>query len=263
MTTDGKHMDKRDIDKMERRLAEALKKERHEAIGYALLAVMLTPAFAVVAWFIVIGMAGLVHRGLNTASLSLVAFYTALNVLLANMAAFVFFYSGRSSGQVRLERKWIIGVLVFLLLLVVTYGTPILEYRPVLFALGYIGGGLLFLALMGQVYIDHRAADPAFGDEGGLLSPLLAVCGFIGSVYAELVRSARLWPAPKDEAVHLGAWVLCKFAFEMSGPSAQAPTYRRVVDVLRRLELLQDTADRLELTPKGLDFVGLAGQTGK
>jgi hypothetical protein len=254
-------MNEPDIDEVERRLAEVLEKERRGAMVYAILTVALTPVFMAVAALVVTGVASYVFLRHRAAfDLDPMVFYTAVNVFLAYVIVFVLVNSGSRWPQVRLDSMWIAGTAVLLTQLVVTYATPIVQRHPSWLAAGYAVGGILVLGLMGQVSLADRVTIGP-NAETGLLAFLLAVTGFILAAYREVGRGSWLWVPPKPDEIRLGAWVLCKLALEMSGPWSDDPAQRRIVDVLRRLKFLQVMGDRLELTPKGLDFVRTPGAT--
>lgn len=246
------------VENVERRLAEALETERREALAYAVLTVALTPAFVAIAALIVTGVAGYIFwRDGSAFDLDPVTFYTTVNVFLAYVIASVPFGCGRRSAQMRLDGSWLAGATTFVVLVIATYGSPLLERHPALLALAYGVGSFAILGLMGYSLYSDRA-DEDREREPTPLTPLLAVSGFILAAYGELTRSSWLWRAPGKDDVHVGAWVLCKLAFEMSGPSWSDPAHRRVVCLLRRLRLVEEADDRLVLTPKGKDFVRTA-----
>ncbi len=251
-------MNEPDVDVVQRRLAQVLEQERREAMGYVVLTVLLTPAFVVVAALIVSGIAGYIWLKDGTAfDLDPVTFYTTVNVFLAYVIASVPFSGGREARQMQFDRTWIAGTATFVVLLVATYGTPLVERHPVPLALAYGVGGFAILGCMGHSFYADRSAEVPERDPDPL-TPLLAVSGFIVAAYGELTRSSWLWQAPEDDEVRIGAWVLCKLASEMSGPCWDEPGHRRIVGLLRRLELVQEADDRLVLTAKGQDFIRAA-----
>jgi hypothetical protein len=73
-----------DINQVEQRLAETLKKEHREAIGYMVLIVLCTPAFVVLAslmgMFILFFVLGHSHYNIDAAGI-----YTGINIFLAIM----------------------------------------------------------------------------------------------------------------------------------------------------------------------------------
>ena len=95
MTEDGRHMDRREIDKVERRLAEVLDEKRRETMGYVVLTVLLTPFFVALAALIVIGIAGYIFIRVRVAfDLDAATFFTTVSAFLAYVVVFVLVHSG-------------------------------------------------------------------------------------------------------------------------------------------------------------------------
>ncbi|MBN1360842.1 MAG: hypothetical protein JW993_09630 [Sedimentisphaerales bacterium] len=255
-------MNDRNVDVVERRLADMLEKERREVLVYVVFTVALTPAFVAIVALIVTGVVG--YTFLNEGSafdLKPLTFYTTVNLFLAYVITSVAFGYGRGAMQTRFDGTCLAGVLVFLVLLLATYTTSTLERPPLLLALAHAVGGFAVLGLMGHsFYMDRVAEGPERAPNR--FTRLLAVSGFIIAAYGELVCNAWLWRPPRGDEVRLGAWVLSRLACEMSGPAGDDPALDLVVRLLRYLQLVQETDARLMLTAKGLDFVRPVAHTG-
>jgi len=224
-----------DLNSVEWKMAEALAKERREARAYAILAVMLTPAFIAVWWCIVMAIG--TYFFLRTVPSGPRAFYAAVNFFLATVVSSVFV-----SMQGQINRKWLVGVTLFLVLLAMTYTTPMLRLLPALHGFAYAILGFVIVGLMGQVHLDAEFAkslnDDSHLNEHGLL---LAVCGFIVNIYGQLVRTLCWWrPLGPDEIRH-GAAVLVHLGNGIELSSLSHTVLPRVLTTLETLELVQET----------------------
>jgi hypothetical protein len=246
-----------DIGKVERHLAAMVEKERREAIAYSVLTVLCTPAFVALAAFFVGVLVAYLFRHMWS-DLNATLFYTGFNVFLASMLVFVLTRSSESYMEFEFHGMWVAGAIVFVLLLILTYGTSLRERVPVLFGVGYMVGGLLVLGLIGQVRLpDHTVGTDAES------SFILAVPAFIVAAYGELLSASWLWLPPKSHEIRVGVRVLCRLMDDQADPLHISAVEDRVMTLLSKLKLARQTDQGLMITAKGLDLVKTAVRPGE
>ena len=234
---------------VEQRLAAVLEKERREAIGYTVLTVLCTPAFVALAsltMFLVFAHVFQYKRD----SLDPSSVYMGLNFFLAYMLVFVLRQSNPPDEPHEFDKMWLAGVVVFLVLLILTYATPLREALPVFFGIVCTIMSFSVLGLLGRVQMPSPPTED-FEHRNFVVLLVLAVSGFIVMSYGEITRSSWLWFPPKPDEVRLGAWILCKLAAEKTGSLDSRAVQGRVLSVLSRLKLVQVKEDKLTLTSKG------------
>jgi hypothetical protein len=242
-----------DVDRVTRHLEAVLTKERRQAMTYTVATVLCTPAFVVV---------GALFAALTAvyieypADLGTLAFYTVLNAFLAYMVAGTIKNAASSEG-VGFDRMWIIGAVLFVVLLILTYATSLPQYQPALFGVTYAIVGFLILGFVSQM-LPPDAADPNGDPDGVRVGFALAIPGLITSAYRELLSASWLWFPPTPGEIRIAAMVLCRLAAEPDWPLNADIVEKPIVTLLSRLKLVQVEDQHLRLTPKGLDFVQLA-----
>jgi hypothetical protein len=265
-------MEQPDIESVTRSLQVVLQKERREALVYTLLTVLCTPAFVAIA-SLVIACAAVyfLRRSIGPIDRAM-AMYTGVIIFLAWAIASVPVNAQRSPTGFAADRTWRAGVAVFLVLLVITYATPLHEHHPLLFGAAYVALSLLALGLAGQTQLNHPPPDvlrdypapeilrhysrPDILRQAPRIEGFpLAVAGFVVAAYGELLSASWLWVPPKPHEVRLAARVLCRLAAESDRPLAPDTAGDRVVRLLFRLRLIEVAQRQLRLTPKGLDFL--------
>ena len=251
-------MDEPDISQIEKRLSEILYKERREAIGYALLTVLGTPGVVVIGGLIFLMILGYIFYGVDSDYLyrmDIIGLYTLLNVFLASMIVIILKHTFSPQDEYEFNIVWLVAVVIFLLLLFLTYATKLPERFPDGFAILYAVTGFFILGLLGRVYLDLPLAEYDNKDHP-FYAFILAVTGFIAASYGELFSGSWLWIPPKPDEVRVCAWIICKLALEEKMPIHHSDSaQKRFLHILSRLKLVQVKENILELTPKGRDLV--------
>jgi len=251
------------IDDVAQHLTAVLARERREAIAYASLTVLCTPAFVAIASVVFLSIVLYVFRQSHFYRLNnALAIYTGMTVFLASTLAMMAPGVRRSAAQFALDRTWLAGVAIFLILLAVTYMTPLGQESPAVFGIVYCVLGLLVLGLVGRTYLNSPPDDP-LGETPSLRAFVLAIMGFVVSAYAELLSGSWLWIPPEPHEIRIAARVLCRLAADGRAPLHECVVDDRIERLLIRLKLLQRIGPELHLTPKGLDFVRTATRIGE
>lgn len=254
-------MGEEDIDMMTRHLKAVLARERREATAYALLTVLCTPAFVAIASLVLLSM--VLHAiyqsdyRIDNAS----AIYAGMTIFLASAVGMMATGASGSASRLDIDRTWLAGAAIFLILLAVTYLTPLSEKSPAVFGIVYSVLAFLVLGLAGRAYMNHPSESPQ-GETPTFRAFVLAVAGFIVSAYAELLSASWLWFPPKPHDIRIAARVLCRLATEGKCPLHECVVDDRIVRLLICLKLLRRIDNELHLTPKGMDFVRVARSTG-
>ena len=249
-----------DVDVIERELRQVLEQERRDALEYTVLTVLATPAFVALAAGAVamlVACVFLYSGNLGNRLFEPVTFFTMVNLFLAYMIVFVLVQSNRDLAEFTFDKFWMGGVVLFVLLLVLTYGTYFLQAAPLAFGLVHAVIALIILGLLGQVRLPPDIAEMPEG-EHTLLALLLAVSGFVVSAYGQIGRGVWLWRLPTDDQIKVGAWLLGKMAVDPDRAVGSDAMRGPIVDVLVRLDFIGVTEAGAALTPKGLEFVRAA-----
>jgi peptidoglycan/LPS O-acetylase OafA/YrhL len=150
-------MNEPDVGQVEQRLAAVMKKERREAIGYTVIIVLCTPAFVLAS---LLGMIILFYvLGHPRYDIDALGIYTGINIFLALMLGFVLKRSNPPERPHEFDKTWLVGVIVFLFLLVLTYVTSLRVQFPLFFGILYGLLGFLVLGLLGQVQMNKPVTD--------------------------------------------------------------------------------------------------------
>jgi hypothetical protein len=218
--------------------------------------VLATPVFVALAAGLVMALACFVflNDGYSLVNFEVAAFYTTTNLFLAYMIVFVLLQSNWDLSEFKFDKLWIAGVVLFFLLLALTYGTSFPQVVPVGFGLVYMAVGVLVLGLIGQVKLPPDIAEMPKGDHL-FLALILAISGFIVTAYGQIGRGSWLWTPPKDDEIKVGAWLLGKMAADPNSAPGHEAMQGRIVDLLVRLKLIGITEAGAALTPKGLEFI--------
>jgi hypothetical protein len=253
-------MNEPDIGQVEKRLAAVIREERREAIGYTLLTVLCTPVFVLAASLVAVLVFGYVLSSVDY-NVEARGIYTGINVFLAYMLIFVLRRSNPPEEPHAFEKTWLAAVIVFLLLLILTYVAKLPERIPVPFAIVYTVLGFVVLGLLGNVQIEQPDVDEA--DGGNMfMSLILALSAFVAMSYGEVTRSSWLWLPPKPDEIRIAAWLLCKLVIERTTQFDARPVPRRILNMLSRLKLVQVTEHKLKLTLRGQDLIMADSETG-
>jgi hypothetical protein len=234
-----------DLENVTGRLEVVLVKERREALTYTLLTVLCTPAFVAISSQAIAGAVLWVMHESDYRIGSAWAIYTGMIVFLAWALAFVTANLHHSLETFTLDRTWLAGAVVFLVLLVLTYATPLQDTSPAFFGFVFVVFSFLVLGLVGQAQINHPPANP-LGHAPDPRVFILVVSGFVVSAYGELFSASWLWVPPRPHEIRIAARLLCRV--------------RRIVHLLSRLKLIELADQQLHLTSKGLDFVRAAAK---
>lgn len=152
---------------------------------------------------------------------------------------------------------WMLGAVLFVVLLILTYATSLPEGRPIFFGVTYAIVGFLILGFVSQVLPAHDTT--ATDDPDSVrIGFALAVPNLIASAYRELLSASWLWLPPTPGETRIAAMVLCRLAANPDRPLGVEIVDRQIVDLLSRLKLAQLDDQHLSLTPRGLDFVQVA-----
>lgn len=244
-----------DIKEVEQRLATVLNKERKEAIGYTVVTILCTPAFVVIASVMIFIIMAFIFRH-SDYMLDTSGIYTGFNIFLALMIVFVLRSSNPPEEPHDFDKRWLAAVGVFIVLLILTYSSGFREQFPVFFGIVYAVVGFFVLGLLGHVQMNNPVTESS-DSHSVFLSFILAVFGFIAMSYGEISRGSWLWFPPEPDEIRVCAWILCRLAMENTWKLSSRAEQRRVLSILARLKLVKMTDNKLQLTLKGWDFVGM------
>lgn len=250
-----------DISQIEQRLATILEKERREAIGYTILTVLCTPVFVALAGFVVLIILSYIFYSTDNDyfyQMDMIGFYTILNVFLALMIVIILKHTFSPQEEYEFDITWLVAVVIFLLLLLLTYATKFPDKFPAGFGIIYTVTGFLILGLLGRVYLNLPVVECDDRDHP-FYTFILAVTGFIAMSYGELLSGSWLWIPPKPDEVRICAWFLCKLALEEDISHRDSSVPKRVLYILSRLKFIRAKEGTLELTQKGRELVLIEG----
>jgi len=243
-----------DIDEVTRRLEAVVGRKRHKAMEVTLLTALCTPAFVVAgALFVGCVAAYVFYESPRRFDLDATAFYTAVNGFLAYMVVMTMRGPGMSVEDFRFDRMWVIGALLFVVLLLLTYATS-LPQQPALFGIVYAVLGFLVLGFVSQALPPDytiRNDDPT----SDTVAITLAIPNLIALAYRELLSASWLWLPPKPHEVRIAARLLCALAADRDNALRQEAVEERIAILLSRLKLIRTQDRQLHLTPEGLDFL--------
>lgn len=242
-------MDETELSQIEQRLGEVLDKERREAIRYAIMTVLCTPVFIILACVIIFFITGYIFKFSNY-DMNAKDLYLGFIVFIAYMIVFVLRYSNPPDEPHEFNERWFIAVVLFIILLLLTYSTELLEQSPVFFGFMFAGISFFILGLLGKVYLDIPINEYD-EKENPIYSFVLVTTGFIAMAYGELFSSSWLWKPPKPEEIRIGAWMLRKLESEKTWRLDNRRNHGRTLNFLLRLKLVKITDGSLELTEKG------------
>ena len=246
---------------VKRRLVAALKKERRDAIGYAVLTVLSTPVFVVMISLPLMFVMALALRTVRYGIGGPTSFYTCINVFLGFMAIIVFRRANNRENPRQFDVTWLVGVGGLLLLLYVTHATSLLEKMPGAFAIVYTGTSLLILGLFGRAYVKIPITqNVGREDPNRSFSLTLEIFGFVALAFGEIASGSWLWFPPDEDKIRVAAWILCKLALTESWPLDSQSADRPILDLLFRLKYIQVKDEKLQLTLKGQGFVTVVNQ---
>lgn len=246
-------------DRVENALRKLFRDERSEALGYSILIVLATPVFVALAAALVALTSGvaIVRSDLSVTHFDAQTFYTATSLFLAYMIVFVLLKSSPSRTELQFHKPWIAAVVLFGLLLALTYGTSWVRDWPAGFGVIYAVLGLFVLGLLGHVDLLPEVLETP-DEENALLALILACSGFIIRAYGEVGRGSWLWVPPGDDEIKIGAWLLRRMASDPDSALSGTAMHGRIMDLLIRLRLIGVTEAGAALTPKGLEFIHTA-----
>ena len=252
---EGVDVSEADVDKVTKCLAGTLERRRREAIAYAILTVLCTPVFVVIAGLTVAALvAVLLQRSASGVESDAMAFYTAANGFLGYMIVFVLTRSQESRGLFEFHSAWIAATSIFIGLILATYLTAQPEMRPVAFGVLYACGGLLILGLLGQVPLP-LCDSPNCVERDGFFSCVLAVSEFIVSAYGDIFSSSWLWRPPEAGRIQLAGLFLLRAAEDGRDPPREDLVDGRTLDLLCRLKLVEIEEHEVRLTFRGQEFL--------
>jgi len=249
-------MNEPDIAQVKQRLAAIIDKERREAIAYSVLTVLSTPVFVMFASVLALLLLCFIVRAARY-HIDAKGVYTCFNVFLAWMLVFVLRWSNPPEEPHKFDKTWLAGVGVFLFLIIMTYGTSLLETRSTLFGILYAGLGFLVLGLTGHSYMNKSLTNDT-GQGVPHASLTLLIPGFVAMAYGEMTQGSWLWIPPDESQIHLAAWFLCKLAVEPDSAISRQSVPQRTLRLLSRLKLIRATQHHAVITSKGLDLVSPA-----
>lgn len=253
-----KALNQPEMGQVEKRLATVLEKERRDAICYTLLTLLCTPFFVVlISLALMITMAHVLR--IVDCDIGAKGFYTCTNIFLGSMAVFVLRGLNPPENPHEFDVTWLAGVGALLLLLYVTYATSLLEKAPGAFAIVYTLTGLLILVLFGRACMKIPITQDA-GCEDLNRSLTLEIFGFVAIAYGEILSGSWLWFPPDEDKIRVAAWILRELALEERWPLDSRSADRPILDLLFRLKFIQVKDGKLQLTPKGQDFVAAANR---
>jgi len=245
-------MNEPDIAPVQQRLTSLVQKERREAIAYAVLTVLCTPVFvmlgSLLALFLLLQIVRADHN------IDAIGIYTCFNGFLGWMVLFVLRWSNPTDEPDIFDKTWLAGVGVFLLLIFLTYCTPLLEIRPMLFGILFAVLGFVVLGLTGHSYMNKPLTDNTDpGDPRAAI--VLLVSGFVATAYGEITQGSWLWIPPDESQIRLSAWFLCRLAVEPDSAVSRQLVPQRTLRLLSRLKLIKATEYHAVITSKGLELV--------
>ena len=243
-----------DINQIEKRLSDILEKERREAIGYAVLTVLCTPFFVVITAILPLLIVGFVLHGVGpNKEITADRVYTLINCFLALMLLIVLRYTFSPDSEYEFNVTWLVALIIFLLLMFLTYGTDIMETNPLFFGIIYTLTGYYILGLLGRVYLDLPTVD--YGNKDIFGSFVLLVAGFIARAYGEVFSGSWLWSAPDKDKISMCAWFLLRLEKEKFASLQNNKVERPVLRILFRLKLIERKEDWFRLSQKGQNFI--------
>ena len=149
-------MSEPDIKQIEQRLTAVLKKERREAIGYTILTILCTPVFVVLAGLVVWIVVGFVLMR-SEYDMDVKTFYTGLNCFLAYMIVIILKQTFSPNEDYQFDITWLVTVVIFIVLLFLTYATKLPGKIPLGFGILYAVTGFFILGLLGRIYLNLPA----------------------------------------------------------------------------------------------------------
>lgn len=242
-----------DIKQVEQRLAEVIGNKRREEIGYTLLVVLCTPiCVAIVSGVVYLSVVIVLSQ--FDVYIDSMEIYTGFNIFLAYMVMFVLWYSSPHNESRIFNQILLVAIIMFVLLIILTYATRLMEQSPYLFGVIYTLVGFLVLCLLGRVPIDHP--DSVVDEPNNVFLPFILVLpAFIAMSYGEITRRSWLWIPPGPDELSIAAWFLYKLKFGRDGPLKSQAVPKRVLNMLIRLKFVRVRKRTLKLTLKGRDFL--------
>jgi hypothetical protein len=233
-----------------------LEKERRNAQAYGLLVVLGMPALVAVASFL-IGVVVLARLPKSWGSAT--AVYVGFSGFLAYMIFFVLTGGTRPLRIETLDPLCLFAVGLFVILVLLTFFTPIRNSLPKAYGVLFGAGAFAILGLLGRVWVKRPIPhiDQPHSVQGSLV---MLASGFVVLAYGEVLRSSWLWVPPKEEDVRLGAWLLGQLAADAGTALGPEAARGRIFNLLIRLRLVGVTEAGTALTPKGLHFIRAAGE---
>jgi hypothetical protein len=251
-------MPKLDIKQVEQRLAEVISNKRREEIGYTLLVVLCTPVCVAIVNSVIYLIVIIVLSQFDV-YLDHMEIYTGFNIFLAYMVLVVFWHSNPPDEVGMFDKAWLAAVVVFILLIVLTYATRLMEQNPNLFGMIYALVSFLVMCLLGRVPIEQRDED-AEDPKNVFVFLILVLPAFIAMSYGEITRRSWLWIPPKPDELGIAAWFLYKLKFGRDGPLKIQAIPKRILNMLIRLKFVRVRNRTLKLTLKGRDFLKAIGE---
>lgn len=243
-----------DIEKVRRQLEAMLLSERRQAMRYTILTVLCTPAFIMIACAALVAL--VCWRFWNQwHELDNVVFFTGMNVMLAGVLVAAARRYDIARGRFPFDGAWVAGAILFLLLLLLSYGTGLPQQKPGLLSLVYGVGCFLMLGLLAHGRLPDHSGETI---QNPVVASVQAVADFVMGAYAELFSASWLWFPPSPEEVRIGARVLCHLATDRNRSLSENAVEKQIVTLLRRLRLIESVEQQIRLTHKGSDFLRTA-----
>lgn len=242
-----------DIKQVEQHLAEVISNKRREEIGYTLLVVLCTPICVAIVNSVIYLIVIIVLSRFDVYPDNM-EIYSGFNIFLAYMVLVVFWHSSPPDEASMFDKAWLAAVVVFILLIILTYATRLMEQNPNLFGMIYALVSFLVMCLLGRVPIEQRTED-ADDPKNVFVFLILVLPAFIAMSYGELTRRSWLWIPPKPDELRITAWFLYKLKLGRDGPLKSQAVPKRVLNMLIRLKFVRVRNRMLKLTFKGRDFL--------
>ncbi len=240
-----------DIEKVTRQLQAMLLSERRQAMWYTILTVLCTPAFVMIACAAMVILVCWLFWD-RWYELDNIAFFTGMNVMLAGVLVAAARPYDIAQGRFPFDGAWVAGAILFLLLLLLSYGTALPQQRPGLLSLVYGVGCFLTLGLLARGRLpDHTGETVGYP----VIASAQAVADFVMGAYAELFSASWLWFPPSPQEIRIGARVLHHLATDRDGSLGENVVEKRIAALLQRLKLIESVEQRVSLTSKGFDFL--------